>query len=93
MMKHLECLDRHITQYEQAIEDQLDQHEMAIQEVSDRSQTVAHSHNQVADQVNHLFDTVDKMQKSWENWAKNKRKVKRLRLQSGKSHDLLFNSL
>ena len=30
MMKHLECLDRHITQYEQAIEDQLDQHEMAI---------------------------------------------------------------
>ena len=69
MMKHLECLDRHITQYEQAIEDQLDQHEMAIQEVSDHSRTVAHSHNQVADQVNQLFDTVDKMQKSWENWA------------------------
>ena len=69
MMKHLECLDRHITQYEQAIEDQLEQHEIAIQEVSDHSQTVAHSHNQVADQVNHLFTTVDKMQKSWENWA------------------------
>ena len=69
MMKHLECLDRHITQYEQAIEDQLDQHEMAIQEVSDHSQTIAHSHNQVADQVNHLFTTMDKMQKSWENWA------------------------
>ena len=69
MMKHLECLDRHITQYEQVIEDQLEQHEIAIQEVSNYSQTVAHSHNQVADQVTHLFDTVDKMQKSWENWA------------------------
>ena len=69
MMKHLECLDRHITQYEQSIEDQLEQHEIAIQEVSNYSQTVAHSHNQVADQVTHLFDTVDKMQKSWENWA------------------------
>ena len=69
MMKHLECLDRHITQYEQAIEDQLEQHEIAIQGVSDHSQTIANSHNQVADQVNHLFDTVDKMQKSWENWA------------------------
>ena len=69
MMKHLECLDRHITQYEQAIEDQLEQHEMAIQEVSDHSQTVAHSHNQVTDQVNHLLITVDKMQQSWENWA------------------------
>ena len=69
MMKHLECLDRHITQCEQAIEDQLEQHEIAIQEVSDHSQTVAHSHNQVADQVNHLFMTIDKMQKSWENWA------------------------
>ena len=69
MMKHLECLDRHITQYEQAIEDQLEQHEIAIQEVSDHSQTIAHSHNQVADQVNHLLNTVDKMKKSWENWA------------------------
>ena len=69
MMKHLECLDRHITQYEQAIEDQLEQHEIAIQEVSDHSQTVADSHNQVADQVNHLLNTVDKMQQSWENWA------------------------
>ena len=69
MMKHLECLDRHITQYEQAIEDQLGQHEIAIQEVSDHSQTVADSHSQVVDQVNHLFTTVDKMQKSWENWA------------------------
>ena len=69
MMKHLECLDRHITQYEQAIEDQLEQHEIAIQEVSDHSQTVADSHNQVADQVNHLLTTVDKMQQSWENWA------------------------
>ena len=69
MMKHLECLDRHITQYQQAIEDQLEQHEIAIQEVSDHSQTVADSHNQVADEVNHLFMTVDKMQKSWENWA------------------------
>ena len=69
MMKHLECLDRHITQCEQAIEDQFEQHEIAIQGVSDHSQTIANSHNQVADQVNHLFDTVDKMQKSWENWA------------------------
>ena len=69
MMKHLEYLDRHITQYEHAIEDQLEQHEIAIQEVSDHSQTVADSHNQVADQVNHLFTTVDKMQQSWENWA------------------------
>ena len=69
MMKHLECLDRHITQYEQTIEDPLDQHEMAIQEVSDHSQAIAHSHNQVADQVNHLFTKMDKMQKSWENWA------------------------
>ena len=69
MMKHLECLDRHITQYEQAIEDQLEQHEIAIQEVSDHSQTVADSHNQVADQVNHLLTTVDKIKQSWENWA------------------------
>ena len=69
MMKHLECLDRHITQYEQAIEDQLEQHEIAIQEVSDHSQTVADSHNQVADQVNNLLNTVEKMQQSWENWA------------------------
>ena len=43
MMKHLECLDRHITQYEQAIDDQLEQHEITIQEVSDYSQTVADS--------------------------------------------------
>ena len=69
MMKHLECLDRHITQYEQAIEDQLDQHEMAIQEVSDHSQAIAHSHNQMADQVDHLSTQMDKMQRSWENWA------------------------
>ena len=41
MMKHLECLDRHITQYEQAIDDQLEQHEITIQEVSDHAQTVA----------------------------------------------------
>ena len=69
MMKHLECLDRHITQYEQAVEDQFEQHEITIKEVSDHSLTVAHSHNQVADQVNHLLKTVDKMQQSWENWA------------------------
>ena len=62
MMKHLECLDRHITQYEQAVEDQFDQHEIAIKEVSDHSLTVAGSHNQVADQVDHLLKTVDKMQ-------------------------------
>ena len=69
MMKHLECLDRHITQYEQAVEDQFEQHEITIKEVSDYSLTVADSHNQVADQVNHLLKTVDKMQQSGENWA------------------------
>ena len=30
LMKHLECLDRHITQYEQAVEDQFEQHEITI---------------------------------------------------------------
>ena len=42
---------------------------ITIQEVSDYSQTVVDSHNQVADQVNHLLKTVEKMQQSWENWA------------------------
>ena len=69
MIMHLECLDRHITHYEQAVEDQLEQHEIAIQEVSDHSQTAAHSPSQMADQVDHLFNTVEKMQKSWDNWA------------------------
>ena len=93
MMKHLECLDRHITQYEQAIEDQLEQHEVAIQEVSDYSQTVADSHSQVADQVNHLVTTVEKMKQSWDNWTewtqmtKNNKKVKKLRLLLSKSQD------
>ena len=69
MMKHLECLDRHITQYEQAVEDQFEEHEITIKEVRDHSVTVADSHNQMADQVDHLLKTVDKMQQSWENWA------------------------
>ena len=69
LMKHLECLDRHITQIEQVIEDQFDQQEATIKEVSDHSTTVAASHNQVADHVNYLLQTVDKMQQSWDNWA------------------------
>ena len=62
IMKHLECLDRHITQYEQAVEDQFEEHEITIKEVRDHSVTVADSHNQVADQVDDLLKTVDKMQ-------------------------------
>ena len=69
IMKHLECLDRHITQYEQAVEDQFEEHEITIKEVRDHSVTVADSHNQVADQVDDLLKTVDKMQRSWDNWA------------------------
>ena len=68
IMKHLECLDRHITQYEQAVDDQFEEHEITIKEVRDHSLTVAESHNQVADEVNQLFQTVHKMQQSWENW-------------------------
>ena len=69
LMKHLECLDRHVTHFEQVIEDQFDQQEATIKEVSDHSTTVAASHNQVADHVNYLLQTVDKMQQSWDNWA------------------------
>ena len=69
IMKHIECLDRHITQYEQVVEDQFEEHEITIKEVRDHSATVADSRNQVADQVDDLFKTVDKMQQSWENWA------------------------
>ena len=69
IMKHLECLDRHITQYEQAVEDQFEEHEITIKEVRDHSLTVADSHNQVADQVDDLLKTVDKMQRSRDNWA------------------------
>ena len=68
LVKHLECLDRHISKFEQAVEEQLDHYEATIKEVSDHSITVASSHNQVADHVNHLC-TVRKMQQSWDNWA------------------------
>ena len=67
-MKHLECLDRQTTQHEQAAEDQFEEHEITIKEVRDHSLTTAESHNQVADEVNQLLETVDKMQQSWENW-------------------------
>ena len=69
LMKHLECLDRHVTKFEQAVEEQLEQHEATIKEVSDHSITVALSHNQVTDHVNHLLNTVEKMQRSWDTWA------------------------
>ena len=68
-MKHLECLDRHITQFEQGVEDQFQHHEASIKGVSDHSCTIATSHNEVADHVDYLLQTVDKMQQSWENWA------------------------
>ena len=69
LMKHLECLDRHITQFEQGVEDQFQHHEASIKGVSDHSCTIATSHNEVADHVDYLLQTVDKMQQSWENWA------------------------
>ena len=69
LMKHLECLDRHITQFEQDVEEQFDHHEATIREVSDHSVAVASSHNQVAEHVNHLLQTVEKLQQSWDNWA------------------------
>ena len=68
-MKHLECLDRHITQFEQGVEDQFQHHEASIKGVSDHSCTIAASHNEVADHVDYLLQKVDKIQQSWENWA------------------------
>ena len=68
-MKHLECLNRHITQFQQDVEEQFEHHDATIREVSDHSLTVASSHNQMAEQVSHLLQTVEKMQQSWDNWA------------------------
>ena len=64
LMKHLECLDRHITEFEQGVEDQFQHHEASIKGVSDHSCTIATSHNEVADHVDYLLQTVDKMQRS-----------------------------
>ena len=69
LMKHLECLDRHITQFEQGVEDQFQHHEASIKGVSDHSCTIAASHNEVADHVDYLLQKVDKMQQSWDNWT------------------------
>ena len=68
-MGHLEHVNRHVANFEQTVEDQLEQHELAFKEVGDHSTTVALSHNQVTDHVNYLLDMVDKMKQSWDNWA------------------------
>ena len=51
----------------------LNKHEITIQEVSDYSQTVADSQNQVADQVNHLLKDGRKrcsnLGKNWADWT------------------------
>ena len=99
LMKHLECLDRHITRFEHAVEEQLDHHEATIKEVSDHSITVALSHNQVTDHVNHLLSTVEKMQQSWDKWAEwtpvdqDKEEGQEAQLPIKKSQCQKFNSL
>ena len=68
-MKHLECLNRHITNFEQTVEEQLDHHDVTKKEVGEHSTTLALSHNKMTDHVNYLLSTVDKMKKSWDNWS------------------------
>ena len=45
-----------------------EEHAITIKE-GEHSLTVANSHNQMADEVEHQLKTVEKMQQSWENWA------------------------
>ena len=68
LMKHLECVDRHVTDLEQNIEERLDNHEVSMTGMTNHSSTLLTSHNQLTDHVNYLLRAVEKIKQSWNNW-------------------------